>query len=223
MYRTIDRIQIKTMTKPTLYLSFDVETDGNNPMLNSMISIGFYGLTDTMNEVFKYSANIIELPGHTQDKQCMETFWNKPENKTAWDYTQQNKRSFTDVMLELSDNFTRLSQQYKLVFVAHPANFDWMFLKNYYELAKHALYDPAMREDPMYVHPMHTMYDIGYTCQCSSTLWGLCKEKFKWSSEKAKKLYNEFCESDPTKEHFAFDDAMNQGIGYVKIRKLLLQ
>jgi hypothetical protein len=37
--------EMTTKIKPFLYLSFDIETDGDNPLVNNMISIGFYGVT----------------------------------------------------------------------------------------------------------------------------------------------------------------------------------
>lgn len=122
-----------TKIKPSLYLSFDIETDGDNPMLNSMISIGFCGMTDELSIVFEYQANIEPLEGHVQNHKCME-FWEN--NKNAWNATQINKRYYADVMVELSNHFTELNKLYNLKFIAMPSCFDWMFFKSYYELAQ---------------------------------------------------------------------------------------
>lgn len=199
-----------TTPKPILYLSFDIESDGPTPLLNNMISIGFYGITDDLENPFQFDANIMELEGHVQEKQCMENFWNKPENQQAWNYLQKNKRSHIDVCLELSEHFKRLGQTYKLVFISHPSCFDWSFFKNYYELVR------SINNN------RDVMYDIGYSCQCSSTLWNLYKQKHKLSSNEADKLYKEISEFDETKEHFALDDARCQGIAYVKMKQMLL-
>ena len=201
--------QITNMSKPNLYLSFDVETDGCSVVLNNMISLGFYGLDDNLNKVFEFDANIENLPGHTSEIACMENFWNKPENQKAWNHLSDNKKNYIDVCLELSDHFKRLNNTYKLVFIAHPSCFDWQFFKNYWELARSHISN-------------NNMYDIGYSCQCSSTLWNLYKEKLGLSQKKANALYLELSEFDQKFEHFASYDAKFQGILYVKVKKLLM-
>ena len=194
------------MALKNLYLSFDVETDGGNPIFNNLLSIGFYGIDDDLNKIFEYSANINELANHKPDQKCMEIFWNKPENKEAWEFVNTNKRNYVDVFLELSDHFKILSSQYKLKFVAAPSCFDWMFFKCYYEMVKDT--NPEM-------------YDIGFKCHCGSALWDIYKEKKKLSQVTAKVLWNKLGEVDETKCHFALDDAKCQGLIYVKIKKML--
>lgn len=196
--------------KRILNVSFDIEADGNNPLLHNMISIGMYGIDDNGTEIFTYEANIENLPGHHPQQICMETFWNQPEQKTAWEYMQQNKKCYSQVCEELSNIFKKFSSEpynYRIEFVAHPANFDWMFFKCYYSLAK--------SKD-------ESLYDIGYSCKCSSTLWSMYKKKMKLSSIEADILYKQLSDFDPTKEHFALEDARCQGIAYVKIKKLFV-
>lgn len=197
--------------KTNLYLSFDIESDGCTPILNNMISIGFYGLDDNFTKHFEYEANIQNLEGHFPEEKCMTTFWNLPENQVAWNYVQQNKRNFVDVMVELSDHFKRLAEQHKLIFVASPASFDWMFFKCYYEMAK-TIHDKSS-----------TMFDIGYSCQCSSTLWNLYKKKNKLSYNDASKLLKKINNFDQNKEHIAIEDAKCQGVAHVKIIQMLEQ
>jgi hypothetical protein len=196
------------MSKPNLYLSFNVETDGCSVLLNNMISIGFYGLDNFLNKVFEFDANIENIPNHEPELACMENFWNKPEQLSAWNHLQQNKRNYKDVFKELSEHFKKLNNIYKLVFVAYPSCFDWQFFKNYWELARSQDSD---------------MFDIGYSCQCSSTLWNSYKEKLNLSSNDANVLYLELSEFDKQFEHFASYDAKFQGIMYVKVKKLINQ
>ena len=66
--------------KKTLYLSFDIETDGDTPVLNNMLGLGIYGLDHDLNKLFTFDANIFPLPDKVQSKSCMENFWNKEEN-----------------------------------------------------------------------------------------------------------------------------------------------
>ena len=65
---------------PTVYLSFDVETDGPSPMLNNLLSIGIYGLDKDFKNIFNFSENIFEHLGKVQNKDTMIFFWNKENN-----------------------------------------------------------------------------------------------------------------------------------------------
>ena len=69
---------------PTVYLSFDVETDGPSPILNNLLSIGIYGLDKDFKNIFNFSENIFEHLGKVQNKDTMIFFWNKEENQTTW-------------------------------------------------------------------------------------------------------------------------------------------
>ena len=198
------------MSKPKLYLSFDVETDGNCPILNNLISIGFYGIDDNLAKIFEYDANIEKLPGHQPEARCMNEFWLDPKNKNAWNHVNTNKRNYVDVFLELSDHFKNLNSKYKLIFVASPSCFDWMFFKCYYEMVRNVN------------NNINTMYDIGYKCHCGSALWDVYREKNKLSYSDSTVLYNQLGEFNAEKEHFALDDARCQALVYVKIKNKLL-
>jgi hypothetical protein len=137
----------------------------------------------------------------------METFWQKPEQKIAWDYLQTNKRNYIEVFEDLSTKFKELSNKYVLKFVAHPSCFDWMFFKCYYELAKSNSHDKEC------------FYDIGYHCDCSSTLWKCYKQLHKLSSKEADKLFKELGEPDEKSNHFAISDAKVQGKFYIGLLK----
>lgn len=192
-----------------LNVSFDIETDGDNPILNNMISIGMVGFDDDLNEIFTYEANIENLPEHQPQTSCMESFWNKPEQTNAWNYIQQNKKNYIQVCTDLSDIFKKYTDKkygYKIEFVAHPACFDWMFFKSYYSLAKS--------------HDS-TLFDIGFGCKCASTLWTLYKKNKNLSSTKATELYNELSDFNPENQHMALADAICQGKVYIKIKKEL--
>jgi hypothetical protein len=191
--------------KPILYLSFDIETDGDNPMLNSMISIGFYGITDNLSCALEYTANIESLEGHVQDPKCME-FW--AQNQTAWNATQTNKKFYADVMLELSDRFTELNKTYNLKFIAMPSCFDWMFFKSYYQMAQNYL--------------STNLYDISFKCICISSYFdSYCESRnIRGSEKEALKL--QLMEYNKDVDHFALEDAKCQGKLYVKVKQLIL-
>lgn len=197
----------KDSNKEKLFLSFDIESDGPTPMLNNLISIGIVGITLDEKIIFEYATNIEPLPTHIQDLHTMQTFWLKPEQKLAWDYLHINKRNYIEVFEDLGVKLKKLSNKYILKFVAHPACFDWMFLKSYYELAK------SNSKNKEY------FYDIGYNCLCSSTLWNIYKQINNLSSNQANKLFKEWGEFDEDSNHIAISDARVQGKCYVKLLK----
>lgn len=179
--------------KQLLYLSFDIETDGDNPMLNSMISIGFCGMKENKEVVFEYCANIEELEGHKQNQKTME-FWQSCP--VAYANTQTNRRHYTVVMRELSQEFERLSQSYKLIFCAMPACFDWMFFKSYYELARDVTQE--------------CFFDIGYQCVCISSYFNAHCINHEIIGKKKEELKHHLMQIDSSVEHFAYEDAKCQ-------------
>lgn len=189
--------------KPTLYLSFDIETDGDNPMLNNMISIGFVGMNESMTEIFEFSANILEIEGHQQNPQTMK-FWE--ENKLAWNATQLNKRHYVEVMKDLSTHFTELSKMYVLKFIAMPSCFDWMFFKSYYEMARNII---------------PTMYDIGYMCICISSYFSSYCELQKISGQNKEKLKLNLMEYNQNLDHYAIEDARSQAKLFIKTKQIV--
>ena len=195
--------------KKTLILSFDIESDGPSPLVNNLLSIGIVGLTIDMKIVFEFEANIEPLLNHIEDEQCMKSFWLKPEQKNSWEYLQKNKRSYISVFEELGIKLKELSTNYKLKFVAHPACFDWMFFKCYYELAK------TNSENK------ECFYDIGYKCMCSSTLFDYYKKKNNLNSNEANRIFKYLGEFDENSNHIAISDAMVQGKFYVGLLKKL--
>lgn len=189
--------------KPLLYLSFDIETDGNNPMLNNMISIGFCGMTDDLLRVFEYQANLEPLEGHVQDPICME-FWAK--NQIAWLATQTNKRFYVDVMKELSNHFTELSKKYNLKFIAMPSCFDWMFFKSYYEVSRDK-----------------NFYDIGFKCICISSYFDSYCDARNMRSKDKEALKLQLMEYNKNVDHFALEDAKCQAKLYIKIKQMIFE
>lgn len=194
----------KSKIKPTLYLSFDIETDGDNPMTNNMISIGFYGVTDNLSSVFGYQANIANLDGHVQNPQTM-TFWH--QNSQAWEATQINQQNYIDVMSELSNYFEELNKSYTLKFIAMPSCFDWMFFKSYYELANK--------------NSNKEFFPIGFKCQCISSYFDSYCESRHLSSKQKEALKIELMDQDKSTDHFALADAKAQAKLFVKTRNLV--
>lgn len=193
------------MSKPILYLSFDIESDGTNPLINNMLSIGIYGLDKDENEIMSFYANLEELCGHIPDEQCMQDFWSKQPK--AWSELQVDKKPTHVAFKQLSDELIVLSKDYKIEFVAMPACFDWMFLKSYYEFAKNT--DKSIT------------YNIGFQCTCMSTTFNIYRKFNKLSSKEYTKFKDSLIAEDASQLHNALYDAKLQGLRYVKLLKLM--
>jgi hypothetical protein len=193
------------MAKPTLYLSFDVEADGNNAMINNMLSLGIYALDSDGNEIFTFYSNFLELDGHIAERRCMEEFWAK--NPESWSLTQIDKQNVHDVMKNLSKVLEDHSEEYKLVFVAMPSCFDWMFLKSYYEFAKCV--------------DRNIKYDIGFNCICFSTLLSSYRKSKKFTGKQYITFKKSLYDIDSSKCHDALYDSKVQGIMFVKLIKIM--
>lgn len=193
------------MSKPVLYLSFDVETDGKTPLVSNMISIGICGLDKDCNEHFTFEANLIELPGHIQHPETMD-FWSK--NQDAWKYTQMNRQDILTAFTELSNGLKELSKSYKLIFCASPSNFDWMFFSCYYDLFSARVSTNS-----------YTPYNIGYSCQDISSVWKTYRLMKKISDKEALEL--EKVLKGDYDAHCAIEDARAQGRMYVRLLAMM--
>lgn len=193
------------MSKPKLYLSLDIEADGNNVLVNNMISIGIYGIDRNGHEILTFQVNLEDMNGHIPDRQCMEEFWSK--NPVAWAKTQENKQQIIPTFKHLSQILTELNKDWLMVFVAMPSCFDWMFFKSYYEFAK--CIDKTIK------------FDIGFKCTCLSTLLAIYRKQNNLSSKDFETFKETLISCDPFLEHDALYDAKIQGLRYLKLIKLM--
>lgn len=124
-------------------------------------------------------------------------FWSKhPEQ---WDEVNRAPVDPREAFRDLSEWLKDLDA--KVVWVAGPACFDWMFFKSYYEE-----YGPRIK------------YDIGFFCHCLTSLmraYMLCHHVQDEAAFKAQLAGH----AQPT--HNALDDAKYQGAIYVNLRRLM--
>ena len=186
------------MPKQKIYLSFDIEADGDTPMLNNMLSFGIVAFNSSGQEIGTFQKNLYPLEGHRADEKCMKEFWNQiPE---IWKFVNTDQvlartaiRKLTDFLLSLIGNDN------ELVWIAYPSAYDWQWIKNYYEKFK-----------PSYAP------QIGYTAKCISTMfWSYCLQNHLDSKEK-KELWKELTEALPH-THNPLDDAREQGRGFFNL------
>lgn len=191
----------KYMGKSAVYASLDIESDGNNPMQYSMRSIGISLFLEGSNKVFDtFYRTILPRPGTCPEEKCMTNFWKK--NLDQWNHVNENPSTPSDVMYDLSKWLKFHDKTLSVKWVASPANFDWMFLKCYYELFA----------------PPETKYDIGFFCHDLSSLLRAYIVMHKISdSQSFKKDLSE----NALYNHNALDDSICQGVMYMNLRKLL--
>jgi hypothetical protein len=193
------------LAKPEAFCSFDVETDGDNPMMYSMRSIGL-ALYEGRDHTLVDQLYITISPQEDQegvpfapDPHTMREFWDKhPEQ---WRDVNTSTVSPQEAMASLAQWLHRHYETFLVKFVARPANFDWMWLKCYYEK-----YGPPKKPK------------IGYFCHDLSALMR-AYQKCHGVQDK-KKFMNQLSREAPY-THNALDDAVCQGRMYMSLRTLL--
>jgi len=190
-----------------VFASFDIETDGPDPIQNSMLSLGValfvmskQGFISCVNRI---KINIIPQPNSSPDPLCMTQFWSR--FPTQWEAMQHDRMRPVDAMDKLAQWLNSNTQTNTLRWVASPASVDWTFLKTYY-----SRYTSDMKRP-----------DIGFYC--------ICLDSMLRSYMIYKKLKNRtaFMRSLVPKKiaytHDALDDAIYQGWVYMRLRLLLGQ
>jgi hypothetical protein len=186
--------------KTSAYASFDIEADGNNPIQHSMRSIGVALFTEGNTKPIATFYKTLEPQLNTRpEKKCIEDFWNRFPQK--WDEVNTNTIIPEQAMSDLSDWLKNNSVNFSIKWVASPSNFDWMFLKCYYE---------------KYGKP--GKYDIGFFCHDLSSL---LRSFIISKNVKDKKTFLLNLSNNQQCNHNALDDAICQGVTYINLRALL--
>uniref|UniRef100_A0A6C0EB13 Exonuclease domain-containing protein n=1 Tax=viral metagenome TaxID=1070528 RepID=A0A6C0EB13_9ZZZZ len=188
--------------KEKVYLSFDIEADGQSPAYNSMLSLGIVGFKTNGDEVFEWQKNLKPEADKHMEQRCWNEFWSKhPEQ---WKFVNTNQVSVEEGMLDLSAKLKELNKTYKFDWVARPSAYDWQWLKYNYEKTRETHAD---------------MFNIGYTAKCLSALWWSYCKRNKLTSEQKNTLWKKL-EGDTTVTHNSLDDARAQGRVFVGLMKL---
>jgi hypothetical protein len=113
------------MSKPEIYISVDVETDGPIPGPNSMLSIGAAAFLEIGPHEATFSANLEQLPDASPDPATMQWWSTQPE---AWERSRTDLESAAEAMRRFVAWLEATAQGRKLVFVGYPAGFDFLFV-----------------------------------------------------------------------------------------------
>lgn len=131
-----------------VFLSLDIEADGPSPALNNMRSIGIVAFDQTGKEIWRLQRNLKPLKNHTEEKKCMEEFWNvRPE---LWKFVNSHAIEPLTLIEELE---IILTENPNVTWICYPAAYDWQWLNYYYCLLK-------SRRAP----------DVGHTARCIRTM-----------------------------------------------------
>jgi len=112
-------------TKPEVYVSVDIESDGPIPGPHSMLSLGAAAFDTSGKMLGTFSQNFNPLISARADDDTM-TWWLRPENKAAYQATYVD-RVEPEVGMRHFYNWVR-SLPGKPVFVGYPAGFDFLFV-----------------------------------------------------------------------------------------------
>lgn len=106
-----------------IYVSTDVETDGPIPGPHSMLSFGSAAFTPDRTLLSTFSANLDLLPSASGDPKTMEWWKTQPE---AWAACRKDTCPPEQAMPDYVSWLTSLPG--KVVFVAYPVCFDFLFV-----------------------------------------------------------------------------------------------
>jgi DNA polymerase III epsilon subunit-like protein len=114
------------MSKPEVFVSIDIETDGPVPGLNSMLSLGAVAYAEDETELSRWYQPLSRLPGARQDPGTMDWWKGQPE---AWHEVTTGPIDPEHAIPDFVNWCVSLPG--KPVAVAWPAAFDFSFV-NYY-------------------------------------------------------------------------------------------
>jgi hypothetical protein len=185
------------VTKETgeVFFSIDIETDGPIPVRNSMLSLACVAFAPNGSVLGTFERNIAPLPGAVQDDKTMSEFWAKqPE---AWAYCTSNVVSPESAMQDFAE-WVKSIPGGQRVAVCMPAGFDFTFT---------------------YMYLMMFAGESPFSFSCIDMKTYVCafrKQAYRNSSKKSWPA--RWFDSDLPHTHKAIDDAIEQGLTFLKMR-----
>lgn len=171
--------------KSEIYISTDVEADGQIPGINSMLSFGSAAYLADKTLLGTFTVNLETFPGAISDPKTME-WWKRQTD--AWKACRENLQSPQKAM---KDYLTWLKNLPGIpVFVGYPASYDFMFV--YWYLIRFTGESPFS----------HSALDI------KTMAMVLLKTDYRKSTKK--NMPKRWFDSLPH-SHKALDDAIEQG------------
>jgi DNA polymerase III alpha subunit (gram-positive type) len=119
-------IDALAMKLPYIYVSTDIETDGQVPGVNSMLSIGSAAFFEDKTLIDTFTANLESLSEARADEKTMRWWQTQPE---AWRICRENTQPPDKVMKEYCRWLEQLPGH--IIFVGYPLVFDFRFIDYY--------------------------------------------------------------------------------------------
>jgi len=192
------------MSKPEIYVSIDIETDGPVAGINSMLSLGAAAFVDDpVTPLDEFYDKLAPLFGMVSNPETMKWWETQTE---AYAEATRNPSAPHEVVAAFNIWCEKLSSDGKLIAVAWPAAFDFPFV-NYY------------------MHAFLGKNPLGFAClDIRSYANGLMKEAnyYGLKEEEVRHVVGEIDKTD-LRPHFAIDDAIEQGRLFMALRKLTSQ
>lgn len=177
-----------TQTKPLIYVSTDIETNGPHIGRNSMLSLASAAFLEDKTLVSTFSVNLDTLPEGEENPVTMEWWKQFPE---AWEAARQQCLSPKTGMLNYVNWLNQLPG--RPIFVGYPVAFDYSYVVYYLER--------FTGENP-----------FGFAAiDLRSLMMGLQKTPFAKSSKQHWPA--DWFEEKPH-THIALDDAIEQGTAF---------
>jgi DNA polymerase III alpha subunit (gram-positive type) len=190
------------MSKPEVYVSIDIETDGQAPGVHSMLALGAAAFSQAGDMVSTWYKKLKPLPEARQLHSTMEWWKTQPE---AWEEVCKNQQDPAGAMWNFGLWCDEISNDgdNKLVAVAWPAAFDFGFV-NYY-CWKYMVVNP-----------------LGFTCvDIRSYANGLVNHPDYYGTPPLRSLVT--VDEAGLRPHVALDDAIGQGRLFMALRSLAVR
>ncbi len=114
------------MSKPEIYIVTDVESNGPIPGKHSMLSFASVAVDENMDKIGEFETNLERLPGDCEDIDTMKFWRDYPEEYRATRIDTQDP----EYAMRNYENWLK-SLPGRPIFTAHPAGFDFTFVRWY--------------------------------------------------------------------------------------------
>jgi hypothetical protein len=185
------------MSRPEVYVSIDIETNGPAPGLNSMLALGAAAFSCEGEQAGTWYATLRKLPGSYEDPDTMSWWKTQPE---AWAEVNRDQQDPEKAACEFERWVRGLHG--KPVAVAWPAAFDFAFV-NYY------------------MHRFRGGNLLGFACvDIRSYANGLAGyDSYYGLPEEKLRAMAGLVDTVGLRDHVAVDDAIGQGRLFMALRK----
>lgn len=178
-----------------IFFSLDIEADGPIPLRNSMLSFACVAFSDDGRVLDKFERNLNPLPEATQDQRTMEEFWAKEQE--AWNYCTSNTVDPESGMRDFVD-WVKSMPEGQRVAVCMPSGFDYMFI---------------------YVYLMAFAGESPFSFSCiDMKTYVAASRKQAYRNSGKRSWPARWFDKDLPHTHKAIDDAMEQGLSFLKMR-----